>query len=217
MDGNHRYAVKHGYLQINLIDSAEQYAYRSMKIAQELDFPINIQRAAFNLSKVYRLQNHFQRALEMLELHIQMRDSIKNEETQKATIRQQTKYEFEKAHLIKEQEEKEASRKAQEARSRRDNLQYSVILIAILVLFGGVLFMGFVNVSERMAEGIIFFSFLILFEFLLVLADTYIDNWSGGAPGIKLLFNAGIAALIFPAHTFFEARLKGRLVKNKTK
>ena len=67
--------------------------------------------------------------------------------------------------------------------------------------------------SERMAEGIIFFSFLILFEFLLVLADPYIDRWSSGAPGIKLLFNAGIAALIFPAHAFFESKLKGKLVK----
>ena len=52
-----------------------------------------------------------------------------------------------------------------------------------------------------------------LFEFLLVLADPYIDRWSGGAPSIKLLFNAGIAALIFPAHAFFESKMKKRLVK----
>jgi len=76
-----------------------------------------------------------------------------------------------------------------------------------------VLSLGFVKVSPRMAEGIIFFSFLILFEFLLVLADPYIERWSSGAPGIKLLFNAGIAALIFPAHAFFESKMKGRLVK----
>jgi len=117
---------------------------------------------------------------------------------------------------MKEQEEKEKARLEAEVTGRRDNLQYSVILIAILVLFGGVLSLGFVKVSPRMAEGIIFFSFLILFEFLLVLADPYIENWSGGAPGIKLLFNAGIAALIFPAHSFFESRLKGRLIKNSS-
>ncbi|MFH1321845.1 MAG: hypothetical protein ABII90_14490, partial [Bacteroidota bacterium] len=92
-------------------------------------------------------------------------------------------------------------------------LQYSVILIALLILSGGVISLGFINVSERMAEGIIFFSFLIFFEFLLVLADPYIENWSGGAPGFKLLFNAVIAAMIFPAHAFFEAKLKGRIVK----
>ena len=149
----------------------------------------------------------------MYELYIQMRDSIKNEETQKATIRQQTKYEFEKAQLIKEQEEKEATRIEAEETGRRDNLQYSVILIGLLVLFGGVLSLGFIKVSPRMAEGIIFFSFLILFEFLLVLADPYIDRWSGGAPGIKLLFNAGVAALIFPMHSFFESKMKKRIVK----
>ena len=140
-----------------------------------------------------------------------MSDSIKNEKTQKATIRQQTKYEFEKAQLIKDQEEK--ARFVAEVTDRIDNLQYSVILIAILVLFGGVLSLGFVKVSPRMAEGIIFFFFLILFEFLLVLADPTIERWSCGAPGIILLFNAGIAALIFPAHAFFESKMIGRLVK----
>ncbi|MBL4657937.1 MAG: hypothetical protein JKX73_08055, partial [Flavobacteriales bacterium] len=153
-------------------------------------------------------------ALDMYELHISMRDSINNEETQKATIRQQTKYEFEKAQLVGEQEEREAGRLMQEARSRRDNLQYSIILLGLLVLGSLVLGLGKLSLSTRMAEGLIFFSFLILFEFLLVLADPYLEGWSGGAPGIKLLFNAGIAALIFPLHAFFETTLKGRLVKN---
>ncbi|PCH87030.1 MAG: hypothetical protein COB88_06295, partial [Flavobacteriales bacterium] len=76
--------------------------------------------------------------------------------------------------------------------------------------------LGFINVSERMAEGIIFFSFLILFEFLLVLADPYIEGWSGGAPGIKLLFNASIAAFIFPLHSLFERKLKTRFVNQQT-
>ena len=79
-------------------------------------------------------QGNYQQALKMYELHISMRDSINNEETQKAAIRQQTKYEFEKAQLIKEQEEKEAARLEDEATSRRDNLQYSVVLIALLVI-----------------------------------------------------------------------------------
>ena len=149
----------------------------------------------------------------MYELYIQMRDSIKNEETQKATIRQQTKYEFEKAMLLKEQEENEKRRILNEKLKRRDNLQYSIVLICLLVIGVVVAMLGRLSLPERIAEGIIFFSFLILFEFLLVLADPYIDNWSGGAPGIKLLFNATIAALIFPLHSLFETKLKSRIVK----
>ncbi|PCH91756.1 MAG: hypothetical protein COB85_08780 [Bacteroidetes bacterium] len=205
---------------------AKQFGERGLQLAQEAGSPNRIKASASLLSLVAKQQGNlttgpvlrqarFKEALDMFELHVQMRDSMKNEETQKSTIRQQTKYEFEKAQLVNEQEEKEAARLNAEETSRRDNLQYSVILIAILVLFGGVLSLGFVNVSERTAEGIIFFSFLILFEFFLVLADPYIDGWSGGAPGIKLLFNAGIAALIFPLHSFFESKMKGRLMKHR--
>jgi len=195
------------------LERALKYGSRGLLISRELGAPALISNNSRLLSRVAKKQGNYKEALEMYELHIKMRDSIKNEETQKATIRQQTKYEFEKAQLVKEQEENEKHRISNEKLKRRDNLQYSVILIAILALFGGILALGFINVSERMAEGIIFFSFLILFEFLLVLADPYIEGWSGGAPGIKLLFNAGIAALVFPLHSFFEAKLKHRLAK----
>jgi len=53
----------------------------------------------------------------------------------------------------------------------------------------------------------------LAFEFLLVLADPYIETWSSGAPGYKLLFNAEPAAAIFPAHAFFEGVLKKRLAR----
>ncbi len=203
------------FLKRGEVQKAKFYGNKGLELAKSLGYPEKISNSAQFLAELHKKEGEFEKSLSMYELFIQMRDSINNEKTQKATIRQQTKYEFEKAQLIKEQEEKEAARILLERTSRRDNLQYSVILIAILVLFGGVLALGFIDVSIKMAEGIIFFSFLILFEFLLVLADPYIDNWSGGAPGIKLLFNAGIAALIFPMHAFFEDNLKGRLVKSQ--
>ena len=122
-------------------------------------------------------------------------------------------YEYEKADLVKRQEEAEQERVLGEATSRRDNLQYSVIFIVFLLVFGSVAGLGFIKVSPKVAEGLIFFSFLILFEFILVLADPYVETWTSGAPGYKLLFNAGLAAFIFPAHAFFETKLKSRLVQ----
>jgi len=182
-----------------------------LEIAHEIGSPHLISTNSGLLSKVAKKQGNYQEALEMYELHIQMRDSIKNEETQKATIRQQTKYEFEKAQLLKDQEEKEAARLEAEITSRRDNLQYSIVLICLLVLGAGLLALGRFSIPIRIAEGLIFFSFLIFFEFVLVLGDPYIEDWTGGAPGLKLLINATVAALIFPLHSFFESRLKGRL------
>ncbi|MBL4658691.1 MAG: tetratricopeptide repeat protein, partial [Flavobacteriales bacterium] len=193
--------------------AARKAGERGLKIALELGFPDQMRRNAALLSKVAKQEGNFQQALEMYELQVQYRDSLNNEETQKASIRQQTKYEFEKAQLVKEQEKKELARVLAEETSRRDNLQYSIVLICLLAIGGLVAMLGRLSLPERVAEGLIFFAFLIFFEFVLVLADPYVENWTGGAPGLKLLINAGVAAFIFPLHAFFEGRLKSRLVK----
>ena len=207
------YIIGDFYFENGDFDIAKRYAQKCMSVAEETGFPKPIRNAARLSSKIHKVEGNYQGALEMYELYIKMRDSIKNEKTLKAAIRQQTKYEFEKAMLLKEQKQKEAASLEAEIRSRRDNLQYSIVLIGLLVICVLVAMLGRLSLPERVAEGIIFFAFLIFFEFLLVLADPYIDNWSGGAPGFKLLFNAGIAACIFPLHAFFETKLKGRLVK----
>ena len=46
--------------------------------------------------------------------------------------------------------------------------------------------------------------FLLFFEFILVLLDPYSDRITQGIPIYKLLFNAIIAAFIFPAHAYLE-------------
>jgi len=144
-----------------------------------------------------------------------MRDSIVNEENQKATIRQQMKYEYEKEQIRIEHEAKEQLRIINEQLARRNNLHYSGIVIGIIFLSLLIGVLGFVRVRPKVAEGIIFIAFLILFEFLIVLMDPYIERWTGGAPGYKLLINAGLAGLIFPLHQFFEGRLKKRLIKTE--
>ncbi|MBL4625582.1 MAG: tetratricopeptide repeat protein [Flavobacteriales bacterium] len=197
------------------LKQAKEYALRSFKLAMELGYPRNISFASKFLSNLNKNEGNYQEALEMYELHIIMRDSINNEKTQKATIRQQTKYEFEKAQLVAEQQRNEALRIKNEELERRDNLQYSIIFLAILLVFGLILSLGSIKLSPAVAEGLIFFAFLILFEFLLVLADPYVDRWTGGEPMYKLLLNAILAGLIFPLHAFFERMFKKRLVKKQ--
>lgn len=198
-------------LESGNLEDARIYADKAMGLANDIGYPGDIRDAAKLLSKVHKLHGDHEQALWMYELFIKMRDSINNEETNKAAIRQQTQYEFEKEQIIAEKVRNEEIRIENEELKRRDNLQYSVVLISLLVLGAGLIALGRFPVPIRIAEGLIFFSFLIFFEFILVLADPSIENWSGGAPGIKLLFNAGIAAMIFPLHSFFETKLKGRL------
>ncbi len=85
------------------------YSINSMKLSKELGYPSNIKNAANILTKIYKGKNDYKNALLNYELFIQMRDSISNEETKKASIKSQLKYEYEKkaaADSVKVAEEK---------------------------------------------------------------------------------------------------------------
>ncbi len=193
--------------------SAISILENSISLAKKIQSPRAIKFPASILSNAFEKIGDHKKSLEYYKLHIQMRDSINNEETQKAAIRQQTQYEFEKEQIRKENEAKEKARVEAEELKRRDNLEYSLIFLGILLLFGAVLMLGFIKVSPNVAEGLIFFAFLILFEFVLVFVEPYLNEYTGGEPIYTLVANAAIALLIFPLHDVLESRLKRKIVK----
>lgn len=201
------------YFDMNNLTSSLKYGNKALQIARELKYPKDISGAAKVLFKIHEKNKDYNNALVMYKLHIQMRDSVKNEETQKATIRQQTQYEFEKEQIKKEHEAKEQERILEEETTRRNNMQYSIIFLGILLLFGVILSLGFIKVSNNVAEGLIFFAFLIMFEFILVFVEPYLEQYTQGEPMYNLLANAIIALFIFPLHDKLEDLLKKRIVK----
>ena len=82
-------------------------------------------------------------------------------------------------------------------------------------IFGVVLSLGFIKVSEHVAQGLIFVSLLLVFEFILVFMDPYLDNITKGIPVYKLFVNVLLATFIFPVHGFLEKRFKSRVRKLK--
>ncbi len=104
-------------LKRNQLNKAKAYFSECLELAQYLDYSNGIKNSSQKLVDVYEKLGNSEQALKMFKLHIQTRDSISNEATQKATAKQQAKYEYEKqkvlddaAHdkeLAIEQEEKE--------------------------------------------------------------------------------------------------------------
>lgn len=172
-----------------------------------------MQYAAELMSNLSIAKDDYKNALKYYKEQQEIEDSLFNEEKSKEIGKLEAKYEMEK----KMQEEKllaeEHARQEADKKSRRDNLQYSGILIFLVILGAGLMALGRFAIPIRLAEGMIFFSFLLFFEFMLVMLDPYIENYSGGEPAYKLLFNAVLAGLIFPLHSFFESKLKSKLAK----
>ena len=116
-------------LKLGKTKEALSYAKRSLITAKEIGYPENIKNAAALLKSIYRKQNKFKEAFEMYELEIQMRDSVNNEETKKASVKKQFQYEYEKkaaADSVKHAEEqkvKNATLAAQNAQLKQEKTQ----------------------------------------------------------------------------------------------
>lgn len=209
-------------LGLNYLKQADHQAAlvsgrKAYQMAQNLGYTKNLQNASHLLYSVFKEQNKLDSALYYFEIYHNILDSVKSSNSIKASVRMQTRYEIAQEELIKEQIQKEEEKLAQEKESRRNSIQYTLIFIALLILAAAILAMGIINVSEKQAQGLIFLTFLLFFEFILVALDPWVDMYSGGAPAIKLGFNVVIAALIFPAHQYFEGVIHRRVIRKMKK
>ncbi len=143
----------------NQLNNALLYANKAMKISKELGFPEHIYRSAKVIKTVFQKQNKFKEAFEMFELEIKMRDSINNQETQKAAIKKQLQYKYEKLALqdsvahAKENEIKNAEIAKQTAEvENKKNQQYALYGgLALVMVFAGFMFNRF-KVTQKQKQ-----------------------------------------------------------------
>jgi serine phosphatase RsbU (regulator of sigma subunit)/tetratricopeptide (TPR) repeat protein len=139
------------YVKKKNYSTAENYAQRSLAISQEIGFPQNILNAATILDQIYEAQGRSGDALKMYKLYISMRDSISNTEVQKASIKREFQYNYEKKAAAdsvvnaKEKEIKQAQINQQEAEIKaKKNQQYALYGgLALVLIFSGFMYNRF--------------------------------------------------------------------------
>ncbi len=120
------------------------FAKKGMQVAKELGFPENIRNSAESLKKIFQKQNKYKDAFEMFELEVKMRDSINNEETQKAAVKKQMQYQYETQarELKNEQDKKDIIAKA-ELQQREKERNYFVLGFALVIVLAGFIFRSY--------------------------------------------------------------------------
>ena len=199
------------YYEQGNYDKSIEFITSAVEINEEIGEVSQLRDNYLSFANCYERQENYQQALIYAKLYSELNDSLFNEEKSKEIGKLEARYEFEKAEQTRVREEEEQAKILSEQESRRNNLQYSIIVIVIALLALGIVGVGQINISTRVAEGLIFFTFLLFFEFLLVLLEPQVERFSGGEPAYKLMFNALLAGLIFPLHSFLESKLKSRL------
>ncbi len=128
------------------------FDYATTKHKQKNAALPEIKSAAFVLWEVYKQNNNFKMGLKMHELMISIKDSIDNDENQKAVIRQEYKFQYEKkavADSIKTLEHKnldeakmEAERAQNKLKEQKDRQEKYMLFtgLGIAVLLGAFIF-----------------------------------------------------------------------------
>ena len=118
---NSYYYIGGIYLDKKEYREALNYEQQALDLSKELGIPKDIRNIAMILSEIYQTLNNWSDAFKMQELYYSMRDSITNEVTRKASLRQQFQYEYDKKEsLLKAEQEKE--RAIAEEKSRRQKI-----------------------------------------------------------------------------------------------
>ena len=163
--------------------------------------------AADKLEKMYVVQGDYNNAYQYSNLSRSVTDSMRaiSQKEQLQLI------ELENEEVLREQRIQQA---ADEMR-RRNNIQYTAITVLIATAFLLLVILGGFKVPPIVIRSIGFVSFILFFEFLVLLFDTWIHHLTGGEPwkvlGIKII----LMCCLVPLHHFIEKRVIHFLIHKK--
>lgn len=144
------YILKGNYAEAN------NCIQQSLDIATELGYPLDIQIAAEMLTEINKQKGDWKKAIEMYELYILMKDSLKNIENNKLIVKQNLQKEYEKKtladSLLTAEEKKVTDAEIETHKAQIDQEQTKRYALygglTIVILFGVFMFNRFL-VSQK--------------------------------------------------------------------
>ena len=212
------------YYSTKKTDSAILYAKRAIKLDYQLQSREGLRDDFQTMSEIQVQLKNYKSALDYFKKFVAMSDTLVNQESREKIANYMVQFEFQKQRysdsLRKSEDKKREGLKMEleeKEVQRLMNIQYSGIVIFIMVVLGSIFLLRRVQLPIIWIEGFIFFSAILVFEFLYLFLDPYIELISGKMPIYKFTINMGLAIAVFYAHSFFEGLLKTKLIKEDEK
>lgn len=199
------------YLLQKNYEAAEFYLSAAFKSADSIGFLDVKKNVSKELSGLYGYKNQWKNAFRYLKIFSKAKDSLFNDEKSGEIGQYEAKHEFDLAEMNRRTLELAEKKINEEKRSRKNLLQYSIVLLLLFVLFFLTFLIKNFSTPAWIIELSVFIPFLVLFEFVLVLTEPTIESLAHDEPIWKLLLNVLIAGILFPIHRFFEIKMKRRV------
>jgi len=174
--------------------------YQKVKDLSEMNGSLEgIRTASKHLDSLYLATGDYKQASLYNSIYYKYKDSIEklNKENELAQIEA----------FDEQQRQERILAEKEEAKEKRNRIQYMAIVIAIGVLFIALVMMGWFKVSANTIRAIGFISFLVFFEFLFLIFKKNIYGLTNGEPLYDLALMIGLAAILVPLHHKLEHRV----------
>ncbi len=155
--------------------------------------------AASALESLYAEMHDFRMAYDFSIKSRMLKDSLNNLSKKDQILVMEIDHETRMQELLAEQQRR--------ATERRHNLQYTGMVIAILSAFVLLIMLGSMHLPRWIIRMLGFFSFIFLFEFIVLLADHKIHAITQGEPWKVLLIKIFLIAILLPLHHEIEKRV----------
>jgi len=108
-----------------------------------------------------------------------------------------------------------AAAREKAAIERRHNIQDLAILLVITALFIILVMLGSFKVPKIVIKTVGFISFILFFEFIVILTDAQVESYTRGEPWKILLFKLLIISVLAPIHHYSEHHALNFLYEHK--
>jgi hypothetical protein len=180
---------------------------KSLELARSASYFDYMLGAARQLEAIYAGEGDFKNAYNYSVLNKVLNDSLNNLSKKDQLLIIEIDHETRERDIAAEQEK--------QSTVRRHYLQYTAITIGILSVFVILIMLGSLKVPEWIIRMLGFFSFIFLFEFVILLADNRIHEITHGEPWKVLLIKIFLIAILLPLHHSIEKKVIAYLLNHK--
>lgn len=202
-------AIGQCYMMSQNSSAAIEFYEKAFNLNSRLNSLVNQANFAQVLSKLYSKNRDFEKAFYYSNLGNDLKDSLQSLSNQRDIALGEVNNE-------KRKHERDLEIAAREKITKR-NLQYTAITVVITVFFFILIIMGMLPVSRITIKLLGYFTFISLFEFIILLIEPLLHNLTHGEPLKMWIFKIFIIALLVPLQHGLEHKLVTYLEKKEKK
>jgi uncharacterized membrane protein YidH (DUF202 family) len=181
------------------VEKAIEKFVRSYELASEAGYFDYMLSASRELEVLYARKNDYRNAYNYAVLNKALSDSVNSMSKKDQLLIMEIDHETRQRDLAADQE--------RQSTLRRHYLQYNAIIIIIISVFIVLLMLGSLKVPEWITRSLGFFSFIFLFEFIVLIADHKIHEVTQDEPWKVLLIKIVLIGILLPFHEWIEKRV----------